>query len=823
MPTILRRSRIAVAGVTVIFVAGMAAVAGALIRNAEHDAMQAARQRSARLINSAESDINRGLLAVDVMLAGTRELLNPALQRNGQLDKALSAQLLRAAINRNLLISDLMLVDATGTVMVAGLGNRTKLASPLPPAFVNKVMGQAAPQMLVSQPTLNFATAENALFFARPVDWPGVGRLLVVAEVPVAQMAAVLDRDADSDGVQMTLEHNDGELLVMVPEQTALAGRRLSPPLNRANSTGLAQPMAARLDGQDALVAVRPTLYPQLLISASLPTRQALLPARQQRPVVLLVTGGFILLVLASAATALWFLQITHRARAGAEQSRQTLDKALAAMADGFLLCDANERVVAWNPRYEAIFPWLRGVLRRGTPYETLACTAVQAIHPELPDNEQRRWVQARLDAHRRPEGHLEQQLPSGMVIHAIERRMPDGGVVSVFRDITSSEQTLAQAKADAEAANEAKSRFLAQMSHEIRTPLNAVLGTNGLLLASGLNDDQRRLCELMRQSGQALLAVINDILDLSKIEAGRMTLEIVSFNPLGTVNDVVQLLSVRAQAQGLGLHLEGHALPPLMGDPSRLRQILFNLIGNALKFTDRGEVRVRLSATPLTDGQMQLCIEVQDTGIGIAPEMLPTLFERFLQGDSRTARRYGGSGLGLAISHDLAVLMGGRIEAHSVLGQGSTFRVTLPLPLAHEAPQVAPALPAPTSIGALRRRILVAEDNGVNQILIKAMLDRLGHYCDIVANGVEAVRQVQASQYDLVLMDIQMPEMDGEAATRAIRALPGAVRKVPIVAMTAHAMAEHRQASEAAGMNGHLSKPVDLAVLADMIRRMAP
>jgi CheY-like chemotaxis protein len=256
------------------------------------------------------------------------------------------------------------------------------------------------------------------------------------------------------------------------------------------------------------------------------------------------------------------------------------------------------------------------------------------------------------------------------------------------------------------------------------------------------------------------------------------------------------------------------------MGDPSRLRQVLFNLVGNALKFTERGEVLVKLGQQPLDDGRVQLQIEVSDTGIGIPAELMPRLFDRFVQGDNSTARRYGGSGLGLAISHDLVALMGGDIRVRSQLGSGSTFTVCLPLALADLA--AAPEAGTPTALEAApHRRILVAEDNGVNQILIKAMLDRLGHYCDIVADGLEAVRQVQAAHYDLVLMDLQMPGMDGETATREIRLLPGALAHIPIVAMTAHAMPGDRQAMLDAGMTDQLTKPLDLAVLAATITRV--
>jgi len=257
-----------------------------------------------------------------------------------------------------------------------------------------------------------------------------------------------------------------------------------------------------------------------------------------------------------------------------------------------------------------------------------------------------------------------------------------------------------------------------------------------------------------------------------------------------------------------------------LKGDPSRLRQVLFNLIGNALKFTEQGSVEVELTHRPLPEGRIELTIAVRDTGIGIGPDAMPKLFDRFMQADARTARRYGGTGLGLAISREIVDLMGGRIEVDSAVGAGSTFTVVLPLARSDQTRLSQESTFMNSSeLGGLR--ILVAEDNGVNQILIKAILDQMGHFSDIVANGIEAVRQVQNAHYDLVLMDIQMPEMDGEAATRAIRALPNGVAAIPIIAMTANAMVEHREAYLASGMDDYVSKPINSKMLAAAIGRV--
>jgi len=248
---------------------------------------------------------------------------------------------------------------------------------------------------------------------------------------------------------------------------------------------------------------------------------------------------------------------------------------------------------------------------------------------------------------------------------------------------------------------------------------------------------------------------------------------------------------------------------------------VLFNLIGNALKFTEHGSVDIDVSHRPLSDDRVELTIAVRDTGIGIAPDAMPKLFDRFMQADATTARRYGGTGLGLAISREIVDLMGGRIEVDSAVGVGSTFRVVVPMARG-DAERLAAAestMHAAAEMGGLR--ILVAEDNGVNQILIKAILDQMGHFSDIVANGIEAVRQVQNGHYDLVLMDVQMPEMDGEAATRAIRALSNGVAAIPIIAMTANAMSEDREAYLASGMDDYVSKPISSKLLAAAISRV--
>ena len=439
-------------------------------------------------------------------------------------------------------------------------------------------------------------------------------------------------------------------------------------------------------------------------------------------------------------------------------------------------------------------------------------------------------------------------------VLHASGRRVPvrlrgvvvndaDGEpqVWSIVEDITAekaAEKALAAKHAEltealgraeslaaaAQQASEAKSDFLATMSHEIRTPLNGVIGMTGLLADSPLPQEQRRWAEIARSSGEVLLQLINDVLDFSKVEAGRMELEEVNAELAQLIGEVAQLVRPGAAAKGLRLRVElSPALPShLRVDPGRLRQILLNLLSNAIKFTAAGEVSLHVypagqaapdaQAAARADGAKQVCIDVRDSGIGVPADRHEAVFQPFVQADSSTTRRYGGTGLGLSISRRLAGLMGGTLRIVEQDAPGACLRLCLPMraaeaPLAEPAPATAPAAPG----ALLKGRVLLVEDNVVNQQVAMLLLQQLGQSVDVASDGAEALEALCRIPYDLVLMDCQMPNLDGYAATELLRASAGLVLRpdVPVVAMTANAMPGDEARCLEVGMDGYIAKPV--------------
>jgi signal transduction histidine kinase/CheY-like chemotaxis protein/HPt (histidine-containing phosphotransfer) domain-containing protein len=831
-----RRLRIAVIlGVGVLLLAQWVTTA-LLVGRGREAAMTAASDTVQRIARAVEASLNRNLVSVDAMLAGLPPILAP-LSAQGPLDMSLVNRVLRELNNQNFTFRDVLLVRPDGTPVASGLAisRRRALPASLTSSFFDS--GSRAGQVLIGGPFRNPATGEWALFLARRISLPETGPLIAVAEVPVPVISTLLAVSGEGAGLRISLERDDGTLMASLPHDETLIGHKLLPPsaarLARPDGSEVFQ-ATSRFDGSSIMSAVRPTLYPTLSLSVSMQLQSALAGWEKERTRAYVISAGFALLVMVIAATLI--LALRQREKVEAERSlwRATLENAIDSMTDGFVMWDANDRLVACNSRYKDFYRVSAPFITPGAHFDDIMREGFKrGQYPQAGENvddfleEMRLW-------HRGENRPMERLLPDGRWVLITERATPGGGTVGIRTDITEIKRTiddLAAARDAAAAAGEAKSQFLARMSHELRTPLNSILGFAQVLLNDPrITSDQKEQLQTLHDAARHLLDLVNGLLDLSKIAAGRLEMRPAPTELQPLLERCVTLMGPEIVRKGQRFHMDVRlgTPPAVMADPTRLRQLLLNLLSNAVKFTpSNGEIWLR--AAPLEGCGIRL--EVQDSGPGVPAEKQHLLFQDFVQlGDASAAGEAAtGTGLGLAIASQLAALMNGTIGCSTPPEGGALFWVELPLPAAElQRPALAPANAAPHSAGLppparaaaqeTPLRILVVDDVAANRLVARAMLSSAGHHVALVEDGSAAVAAVQAEQFDLVLMDLQMPVMDGLEATRHIRVLPPPRGLVPIIAVTASVLPEQVAACQAAGMNAHLSKPIDRESLLRMV-----
>jgi PAS domain S-box-containing protein len=525
-----------------------------------------------------------------------------------------------------------------------------------------------------------------------------------------------------------------------------------------------------------------------------------------------------------------------HESETRAQLADKRLAEAIATIGVAIALWDSDARLLLCNDHMRQIWGDRRDVLAPGTQMEDLLRAGIQRFGIDLRGVEPEEAIRLRMSMIGKLPEDFEVKLADGRCYLVRERRLGDGSIVTLYTNVTEikrKEETLLEAQsrlqamtADlmvardaAEAANRAKSEFLARMSHEIRTPMTMVIGMTDRLLDSNLTAQQRQYAISLRDADQLLLAIIDDLLDLSKIEAGKLDLARVPVSLSAVAEGALAIVRYSAAAKSIVLRSKlAPDLPAwIEGDPTRLRQILLNLLSNAIKFTDRGRVVLRVMRAPGAETE-QLRFEVADTGIGIDPAQQHLLFRKFSQVVHSADRQFGGTGLGLAICRHLVEAMGGAIGVDSRSGAGSTFWFTIPC--VETRPQaIAEAIGQEANAGR-RARILVAEDRDTIREYIGAVLTDAGHEVVLVQNGTEAIAAVRAGDFDVVLMDVQMPEMDGIAATRHIREMGDRGRSIPIIALTAYTMRGDVERCRVAGANEHLAKPIDRNELLRLIAK---
>ncbi len=664
----------------------------------------------------------------------------------------------------------------------------------------------------------------------------GGSEILLITGVQTLEVLRLLEAAVDAKGGFAALLSDDGRVLTALPEASGADARAMVGP-RLALLSETTPPFTELLSGTiagtetDWLLSARAIPQTNLVVMVGVPADAVIAAADMDGWVLAIVLG---LSLSALAVLTYWLVRAAYRQRS-IESELATITERLNLAFEG-----SNDGVWDWDTERNRAFysaRWCEMLGYRPEDVEQVPQSWMTLLHPDDVDDV-RNAMQAHLDGRVAVYQHEHRMRCADGRYLWVESRgkapdAPDGrryrmvGTMTDIEEKKRQEQVILAARDEAEAADRAKSDFLATMSHEIRTPINGVLGMTTLLLRTALTSAQKRYADTIKSSGETLLAILNDILDLSKLEAGKLDLEHADYRVADAVGAVVRLLEPHARSKRLQLayDLSGIDTKYLHGDQTRLRQVLFNLVGNAIKFTDEGRVTVTGQTTTLRDGRVALAFEVTDTGIGLTADQMSRLFQKFHQADVSTTRRFGGTGLGLAICRRLVSAMGGEITVESTEGEGATFRfyivcdkASAPVPPLHADDTARQASSIPPSL-----TVLVAEDNDINRTLVRELLGPHVRRLDMVEDGARAIQAARAFAYDVVLMDVQMPGTDGLSATRQIRALGGHWADCPIIALTANAMADQIKKYLDAGMTDYITKPVDWNRLFSMLAGITP
>jgi signal transduction histidine kinase/DNA-binding NarL/FixJ family response regulator len=803
------RPALAMAPVVILLWLG---IAGYLVEKHRAD-LEGAEQESRNLAQSFEENIRRTVESIDTTVRALR-----AARARDPAHFDIAAWERDSGLTRDL-TQQISLIDRTGMVIGSSLGLAAKPVSIADRDHFRLPRDQPGDRLFISRPLIGRISGKWSVQFVRRLfDAAGAFDGVVVISLDPAFLSRFY-ASVDNGRGALLLAGQDGFLRAVAPGTVAGLDTDLGQTPLMAGVTTMSHgtvEMTDTADHIDRIYSWRHVDPYGLVVAVGVSTAEALASYHNN-------LGGCIVIGLGLTVATLLVGVALARNRRDVMQSRAILRAAVDNISQGLLVIDPGRRVPVLNARAAELLGLPEELTRPGFAFADLLTWQLDTGEFEQPDAKTARALA--LAGGIEPGTSVYQRTRrNGTVLEIRTKTLDTGLAVRTFTDITEQEQNarvLAEARDAAEAAARARSEFLAVMSHEIRTPLNGVIGVAGLLEDMELGPEQREYVRLIRQSGDHLLELINDILDFSRMEADRVQLEETDFDPLALAQGVVGMILAPASKKGLSLSAISADTPPsaVTGDPGRLRQVLINLVGNAVKFTDQGWVSLTLAHEPVAggDGHVKLLFSVADSGIGIVPDAIERMFEGFTQMDASISRRFGGSGLGLAICRRLVEMMGGSIAVESEVGIGSTFRFDVTLK--RGAPMPAPAVTAPAPAAGTvepdaRLHILLAEDNPTNRLVARRMIERLGHQADTVGTGTEAIAALGLTRYDLILMDVMMPEMDGLTATRQIRAAERPEARIAIVGLTAGSSATNLAACIDAGMDAVTTKPVTLASL---------